>query len=293
MVDVRDDSMAMIVGVHGIGQQHKGAKTLGEEWRPALLDGFAAAGGEIGQEDFVCAFYGGLFRPSGTVRGEPAYRPRDVSGGLEVELLHRWWQEAATLEPARVVSADADVRAATPRAVQAGLRALSRSRFFAGIAQRSLIGSLKQVGSYLNDEAVRARAQESVDSVISRETRVVVAHSLGSVVVYEALGRFRDAPNWINVSTLVTLGSPLGIRNLIFDKLRPPPMGDQGAWPGRVRRWVNVSDDGDVVALEKRLGSFFAGDVVDIGVDNGATAHDVKPYLTAPETGEAIVGGLR
>jgi hypothetical protein len=27
-------------------------------------------------------------------------------------------------------------------------------------------------------------------------------------------------------------------------------------------------------------------------IDNGATAHDVSPYLTARETGEAILHGL-
>ena len=98
--------------------------------------------------------------------------------------------------------------------------------------------------------------------------------------------------DWKNVSVLVTLGSPRGIRHLIFDKLVPAPQNGRGAWPGEVGRWVNVSDDGDVVALEKRLASFFGGKVVDIGVDNGATAHDVKPYLTAPETGRAVLDGL-
>lgn len=53
---------------------------------------------------------------------------------------------------------------------------------------------------------------------VDADTRVVVGHSLGLVVAYEALCAH---PQW-PVQALVTLGSPLGRRNLIFDKLVPP-----------------------------------------------------------------------
>ena len=42
--------------------------------------------------------------------------------------------------------------------------------------------------------------------------------------------------------------------NLIFASLEPPPTDGLGAWPGPIERWTNVSDDGDVVALTKKLG---------------------------------------
>jgi len=54
--------------VHGVGQQLKGPRELLDEWGPALLDGVAAAGGDVGIGDLACAFYGGLFRPKGFVR---------------------------------------------------------------------------------------------------------------------------------------------------------------------------------------------------------------------------------
>lgn len=127
---------------------------------------------------------------------------------------------------------------------------------------------------------------------VTNDTRVIVAHSLGSVVTYEALHAFSTRTNWSNVKTLVTLGSPLGIRNLIFDRLTPAPNGGRGIWPPGIERWTNVSDDGDIVALIKKLGSLFGQNLVDIGVSNGARAHDVSPYLTAAETGRAIAAGL-
>jgi pimeloyl-ACP methyl ester carboxylesterase len=120
----------------------------------------------------------------------------------------------------------------------------------------------------------------------------MVGHSLGSVVAYEALCAHPEWP----VRALVTLGSPLGIRNLIFDRLVPAPAegpgGPRGGWPGAVRSWVNVADAGDVVALVKDLRPLFGEQLACYLVCNGSHAHDVRPYLTAAETGAAIAAGL-
>jgi hypothetical protein len=285
--------MTAIVGVHGVGQQLEEAALLHGRWWPALQGGVAAAGRKVAHNSLVCAFYGGLFRAPGTVRAiaaDPAYRAADVDD-FEHELLKLWWEEAARAEPERVVDPHADVRASTPNFVQSGLRALSHSKFFTAMAERALIGSLKQVRHYMTDADIRSMAQETVDVVVTPDTRVLVAHSLGSVVAYEALHRYADSEKWVNVHTLVTLGSPLGIRNLIFDKLSPAPEKRKGKWPKLLKRWTNISDDGDVVALHKKLGDLFDG-VVDIRIDNEARAHDASPYLTAAATGTAIADGL-
>lgn len=285
--------MATIVGVHGVNQQLKGPAVLQSEWWPPLQDGVTAAGRVLGTATLACAFYGGLFRDSGEQRSggaEPVYRAVDVSDDFEKELLRLWWSEAARAEPKRVVSPEADVRG-TPAVVQSALRALSRSKFFVGVTERALIGGLKQARRYMRESHIRTAAQEAIDAAVTSETRMLVAHSLGSVVAYEALNRYARAVNWANVHTLITLGSPLGVRNLIFDRLSPAPEKGKGQWPALLSRWVNVSDDGDVVALQKRLGGIFSG-VVDIRIDNEAKAHDASPYLTAAKTGNAIADGL-
>jgi hypothetical protein len=89
------------------------------------------------------------------------------------------------------------------------------------------------------------------------------------------------------VTTFVTLGSPLGIPNLVFDRLEPEP----GRWPN-VGTWKNIADRSDVVALVKELRPLFGVNVTDISVHNGAKAHDMRPYLTARETGKAIRHGI-
>jgi hypothetical protein len=116
----------------------------------------------------------------------------------------------------------------------------------------------------------------------------MVAHSLGSVVAYEELCAHPEWP----VRTLVTIGSPLGIRNLIFDRLDPAPKHAVGAWPSGITRWTNISARGDFVALERRLASRFDARIVDVPVDNAFDAHDAVRYLTSNEAAEAIRDGL-
>ena len=126
------------------------------------------------------------------------------------------------------------------------------------------------------------------EAVITDETRVVVAHSLGTVVAYRALANGLDR----NVDTFVTLGSPLGT-DMVFNGLKPTPVDGVGAWPGNVRRWVNVAAVGDKAAENARLSTRFGPRVEDRLVDNGHRAHDPEPYLNNQVTGLAVAEALR
>ncbi|MFI6770582.1 hypothetical protein [Streptomyces sp. NPDC050355] len=288
--------MPRVVGVHGIGKQLLGEGTLLKEWQPAMADGLrrAGVGDAVSESDVAMAFYGDLFRPAGQYLavGDPRFTAADVSEGFEQELLLAWWRAAADTDPG-VVPPGADTLVATPRSVQAALRALSGSRFFAGLALRSMVFDLKQVHRYLLDAELRTQARTRVIDAIGEDTRVVVAHSLGSVVAYEALCALPGH----RVRALVTLGSPLGIPNLIFHRLEPRPVGlggsVQGVWPGgQGLVWTNIADEGDVVALVKDLRPAFGEGLRSARVHNGSHAHDATAYLTDELCGRAIAEGL-
>lgn len=142
---------------------------------------------------------------------------------------------------------------------------------------------LRQVRGYLLDPVIRADVQKRLVAQTGPDTRVIVAHSLGSVIAYEALCAH---PEW-NVTDFVSLGSPLGIRHIVYDRLRPEP----GRWPG-VRRWVNISDEADFIALEPRLRNLFGDRVIDVEIHNSVSAHSVERYLSAAETGSAVAAAF-
>ncbi|MEW1912528.1 hypothetical protein AB0442_29515 [Kitasatospora sp. NPDC085895] len=286
-----------MVCVHGIGQQVRGENSLRTAWWPPLSDGLIRAGkaGLVAEADVGMGFYGDLFRPAGQMLavGDPPYTPSDVEDGFEQELLFAWWRAAAEADPSVAPPTARDTLVSTPSSVQAALRALSGSKFFAGLALRALISDLKQVRRYLVDDGLREQVRGRVVNAIGSETRVVVAHSLGSVVAYEAL----CAMPGHTVRALVTIGSPLGIRHLVFDRLRPAPTRSEqnllGAWPGNGSlAWTNLADAGDVVALVKDLRPLFGQRLRSGVVHNGATAHDATAYLTDELCGQAVAEGL-
>jgi len=280
--------MASVVMVHGIANQYLGEQQLHAAWYPALRDGLLRADSDLPDpQSCVCAFYGDVFRPAGHLGGGGRIEPEDVENATEDEmrLVQEIWN-AATEADANVPGPQeyGDTLVRVPVIVQRALNALARSRYCADYTPLQLFGDLKQVVLYLNDSEIRQRVLDRILAKIAPDTRVVIGHSLGSVVAYEALCRKPE-----NVAGFVTLGSPLGIRNVVFDKLQPPPdaMG-VGHWPGSTQFWVNIADSGDIVAAQKRLAPLFGNQVEDLPVCNGWDAHNSERYLSSIQAGQAI-----
>jgi hypothetical protein len=290
-----------VVAVHGIGNRFVGRDVLVSGWLPALNSGLYEAGSApVPAGEFGAVFYGSIFRPAGGRGADTEALGASEAWGRELALA--WCEEAARLADKNRSNADplgedpriqsphelAQGRARAPESLQALLRMLSKTRFFRAIGpEKALIADLREVWLFLHDAAVKEQVLCRCEEQIDKNTRVVIGHSLGSVVAYEALCKH---PEW-RVHMLVTLGSPLGIRKLVFDALTPAPRRGQGSWPP-VKRWVNIADEGDIVALEKKLATFF-GPVQDQSIYNGWHSHDALRYLTARETGHAVAAGLR
>ena len=283
--------MAKIVGVHGINQEYRGSHTIYSEWLPALKDGLDRVGVNLESEnDFRCAFYGDLFRGKSKARGLPDYDISDIDPEWEEELLLLWFEALANRdENIQGQKKEVTTKVRFPKTIQKALNALVKSSLFGDVEEKIIIAFLKQVKGYLHNQDLRQKIRERVAQAIDEDTRVLIGHSLGSVVCYELLCQH---PEW-QIKVFVSLGSPLGIKKLIFDRLDPSPVSGLGKWAGNVEKWINIADEGDIVALEKNLNLLFDGLVEDKIVNNGADAHHAIRYLTAGETGEAIKLGLR
>jgi len=290
-----------IVGIHGIAHTHLTAPEIEREWLPAIQGGLEEAGfPRIAAGDFEIAAYGALFRPTGTRAGAlPNLRADDVQTEEETQLLVAWWREAAALSAANRIEPDPlgealtiqgpnfEGRGATPAIIQRALRQLAKSKYFIALGgERAILFLLEQVRSYLYDLEMKQAIQKRVIEKVTPDTRVIIGHSLGSIVAYECLCAH---PEW-NVQTLVTMGSPLGMSPIVFDALTPSPQVGRGSYP-HVKQWFNVADQGDIVALEKKLAPKF-GSVFDCLVHNGWESHSATRYLNAKETGRAIATGL-
>ncbi|MDA5280936.1 hypothetical protein ACWGHM_32970 [Streptomyces sp. NPDC054904] len=286
--------MSRVVMCHGIGYQYKHRETELTAWYEALRLGMTDTAVAVPPADQVSAvYYGNCYRSLGTKGADtdedefalvPPLREGDVRDPLEHVLLE-------------AIAAGLDAPAVTGRGMaQAALRRLESSPVLGLPPARVVIWLVRQVRRYLDEQdTVRGCAQERFARVVTPETRVVVAHSLGSVVAYEALCAAR--PGW-NVDTLITVGSPLGIR-AVRERLAPAPGPDGGPpWPN-VARWINVAADEDPVALVKGLGPVFGDRVEDRLVVNAGPSrfvlggHSLLRYLTTGEVAEGVAEALR
>ena len=245
--------MARIVLVHGAFNELWGPHELKARWLPAVRDGLWHEGVEIADDDVAVCFYGDLFRRA---------------PGTEAE---------ARLEQSRAVIAETLRDLAGGDAIAALGQAASDAAFDRTVDMVTVMATTPDL---------RARMRARAEPLFGPETRVVVAHSLGTLLSYQALC---NHPQW-SVDTFVTLGSPLA-QPMIFEHLDPPAVDGVGQWPGSVRRWVNVRAVGDKAAAAP-LGERFGPRVEEVLVDNGHRAHDPEPYLNAAATGAAVAAAL-
>lgn len=245
--------MARIVLVHGAFNELWGPNELKARWLPAVRDGLWHHGVELEADDLSVCFYGDLFRR------------------------HPGSDEDRQLQQSRAGVAEA-------------LSSLDGGDAMAALSQ--MVGeaafdrTVDMVTMMMTEPDLRDRLQERLAPEIGPETRVLVAHSLGTVVSYSALAKHPEWP----VHTFVTLGSPLAAP-MVFDTLDPAPVDGKGAWPGAVERWVNVRAMNDQ-ACGSTLAARFGARVEDVVVDNGHRAHAPEPYLNAAATGAAIAAAL-
>jgi hypothetical protein len=283
-----------IVGVHGIGQQQLGRRQLLQSWLPALADGMEMAfGGPILDPPFDLAFYGNVFLPSSPSRSETKGPTGPEAHDAFAELSHVEVDElldaaGQALTPQEIAAAEADAPtkglARTPKPLQAVLRALDRK--FGAPAGVLYLGTLRQVRRYLADRAVKSAVDGIVDRAVPGACRVLVGHSLGSVVAAEFLRRHPEH----TIELFLTVGSPLGLR-MVQSRLPVPFYGaDQPAGiPAGTTAWVNVRDPRDPVTCAGPLGRRWPG-IVDRVVDNGRKEpHSVWRYLSKIESGAAIL----
>lgn len=304
--------MAEIILVHGIDQQQQTADTLEREWIPALAGGVRAAGfptiadriwrdaTKPGGIETRMAAYGHLFLTPGQ-QGDDSGDFSGEEAKLAETLALEWLNRAATQATKKVIQQDARRELAyvtSQMGAEQGIGKFARSAinsvakisWFAplgmGFAERFVKRALAQVTLYLTDDTIRSAALESVLNLVEPNTRVVIGHSLGSVVAYEAMHQVKQS-----IPLLITIGSPIGLNTIVYQRLRPQPP----SFPLNVQRWVNAADEDDFIAAEPHLEKFFAqampaGSIFEGGytVDNGAEPHNANFYLGKAHVGRAV-----
>lgn len=259
-----------IVGVHGVGNHDAARDPVAAAERLAATWGTALAG--VGAADVTVAYYAHHLRSVAAQSAEDI----DLVDEEVARLVLAWGAAMGVPDELAQGSATMPLRyLADWVARRFGLDS-RLVRWFVAVFFREVAAYLDQT-----DDAARIAARDEVATAIARQRPdVIVAHSLGTVVTYEALA----ANPHLSVDLLVTLGSPLGMPDVVYERLRPAP---DGRLPG-VRRWVNIADIGDLVAIPRRLGDRFATDDDHEETIGLFDFHRVRKYLAAERTRQVL-----
>jgi hypothetical protein len=151
--------------------------------------------------------------------------------------------------------------------------------------------------NYLAREAIREKLAEILRNHKNDEI-LLIAHSMGSIIAYDVITQI--VPD-IPVDTFVTCGSPLGIP-VIMHKIKAEQQDKDHplSVPENItRRWYNLSDLGDRVAINYNLADDYHKNSKGIAIidkqvhntyvyDGKKNPHKSYGYLRTPEMSEIV-----
>lgn len=137
----------------------------------------------------------------------------------------------------------------------------------------------------------------------NNEDVLVVGHSLGSVIAYDALWELSHYEVHSGEVDFLSLGSPLGLK-FVQNKLQGRLYPGKNRFPFNIRHWFNLSSVGDTTAVDRRFNDDFS-DMLKYGLvesiedhcdgiynfyrnEDGLDSHGSYGYLVNPAVGEII-----
>lgn len=296
--------MAHITFIHGIANKPPQDKLL-DQWRVALAvdDGFDLD--EYGVTSSMVYWADMLYAAPAAAGAGQESTDLELDQGVDADDADLTWLADVSAGERQLVedlarSVGFESVSATPDGAQDPMQPELEAVPLPGwLKQRLMRVFLRDVHHYLFDATfsprpgdsfrirkdIRARVLEALlDGARRSGPHAVVGHSLGSVIVYDALTAIRDAPR---VDAVLTIGSPLGISE-VQDGLSPPWTRNEG-WPSQrlgSGRWANFYDPLDPVCggFDRLLApDYLAGGterIDDARVDNkGSWRHAIVKYL--------------
>lgn len=229
-----------VLGVHGVKNYQPGLDPASAStrialwWQDAVCKGLGLPGNETAPFGLQVAYYAHTLHLR-SAQGE------DDPGVLNPEIQ-------------RLIVAWAEMCGAPQRVAQGRISAPAREavNWVADkygldnrLARILATAFFREVHTYFHDRERRSAATAEVANAVARYSpKVIIAHSLGSVVAYDALWAHRHhAP----VDLFLTLGSPLAMPDIIYHRLVAHE-GSRRRPPG-VNRWINIADPGDFIAV--------------------------------------------
>ncbi|GHC98531.1 hypothetical protein GCM10010313_07500 [Streptomyces violarus] len=275
--------MSRIVAVHGVNQYDPtrgadaAADRLGAAWARALSHPLPRP---LDDGELSMTYYADLLQAARPDQdGQGPGDDMDRLAPEAVDAVLRWGELLG------VSTREAQGRVYTPaRWIADGVA--KRRGFDQELVRRFVARFFPDLLAYQHTPAGTRVRQRLADAIARQEPRVLIAHSLGSVVAYDTLWQYTD----LKVDVLVTIGSPLAMPDVVLPYLEHPDDSRAFSRPPGAAAWVNIADPGDLVAVPQPLTDTFRGVAACLSTGIGAfRMHKAGGYLRSAATAKAVL----
>jgi hypothetical protein len=166
-----------------------------------------------------------------------------------------------------------------------------------------------EISRYFNNtdvvaSKVRGLLKQTLRPMLEQQDDVLlIGHSFGSVIAYDTLWELTHQEGLTGKVDFLTLGNPMGM-HYIRRRLLGMNNHEKKSYPALIRRWINLSAEGDVTALNQNLKETFHS-MLELGLvesiedhchgiynyfrsDAGLNSHRSYGYLVSPAVGSII-----
>ncbi len=267
----------MIIGIHGLSNK-PAEKTLARWWEKAMLEGLQVNSKlSLDSLDFQSVYWADVMYP------QPDPAPDKYRRAKKGEL--KYYREG-WIDYIRETLLDfgGDIIDSTKEMF--GIDAL---------AEKVLKSKLKDLYRYYEKENIRNELRGRLRQAIldNRDKRLmVVAHSMGSIIAYDVLRELGRIDATLSVDHFVTIGSPLGLPHVKHKIMEENPLVRT---PSIVKKWSNLADRRDPVALDVHLRDDYEENYAGVRVNDdlvmndwGGISHKSYGYLRTPEFSDLL-----
>ena len=267
----------LIIGIHGLANKPP-KDTLAEWWEKAMVEGLNKNSRlPVTSLDFLSIHWADVMYDSPDPKPD-AYREA-APGALKY--YRDGWMDYLR---ARVMDAGGDF-----------LDFMKDKLDIDEPAEKVLKAKLPDLYRYYKEDSIRNELRGRLRGAIldNRDKRLMlVAHSMGTIIAYDVLRELGRVDPTLSIEHFVTIGSPLGLPHVKHMIAKESPFIRT---PSIVKRWSNLADRRDPVALDTHLSDDYEENYAGVKVkddlvmnDWGGINHKSYGYLRTPEFSDLL-----
>lgn len=270
-------SSKLIIGIHGLSNKPP-RDTLAKWWEKAMVEGLNKNSRlPVDSLNFHSVYWADVLYPEPDPNPD-AYREADAG---DLKYYKDGWMDYLR---SRVLDAGGDF-----------LDFMKDKLDMDEPAENVLKKKLPDLYRYYKEEAIRKELRRRLRDAITenRDLRLmVVAHSMGTIIAYDVLRELGKEDPTLSIEHFVTIGSPLGLPHVKHMIAKESPFIRT---PSIVKKWSNLADRRDPVALDVHLSDDYEENYAGVKVkddlvmnDWGGINHKSYGYLRTPEFSDLL-----